>query len=81
VRESLCTFTALQTGDQLLVAFAQNRESTVPASVTIQGTFFTTVPYNPAYGLFHLETDKDQDTSHLVLSTAEARTSIVLPAM
>ncbi len=79
MQESLCTFTTLSAGDQLLVAFAQAQRSTVPLSMTIQGTFFATVPYNPSYGPFHLETDKDQNVSNVTLSTVEGKKSISVP--
>jgi hypothetical protein len=79
MQESLCTFTALAAGDQLLVSFAQVQGNSIPPSMTIQGTFFATVPYNPSYGPFHLETDKDQKVSSVTLSTVEEKRSISIP--
>jgi len=79
MQESLCTFTALSAGDQLLVAFAQPQGSTAPASMMIQGTFFATVPYNPSYGPFLLETDKDHTVASVTLATVEGKRSISVP--
>jgi hypothetical protein len=79
MRESLCTFTSLHAGDQLLVAFARPAGNGTIPSVAVQATFFASVPYNPSYGPFHLETDKDQITSSVALFTPEGSKSIVVP--
>jgi hypothetical protein len=79
MRESLCTFTSLYAGDQLLVAFAHPPGSGTMPSVTVQATFFASVPYNPSYGPFHLETDKDQVTSSTTLLTSQGSRSIAVP--
>jgi hypothetical protein len=79
MRESLCTFTSLYAGDQLLVAFAHPPGSGTMPSVTVQATFFASVPYNPSYGPFDLETDKDQVTSSTTLLTSQGSRSIVVP--
>jgi 4-amino-4-deoxy-L-arabinose transferase-like glycosyltransferase len=76
--KSLCTFTAIRAGDQLLVAFGLPGNGSVPASVTIKAQSFTTMPDNPFYGPFHMETDSDQSTPRRVLQTIDGKDSITL---
>jgi hypothetical protein len=77
--ESFCTFTSVYAGDQLLVAFAHPPGSGTIPSVAVQATFFASVPYNPSYGPFHLETDKDYVTSSTTLLTSAGSRSILVP--
>jgi 4-amino-4-deoxy-L-arabinose transferase-like glycosyltransferase len=76
--QSLCTFTAIRAGDQLLVAFGLPKNGSVPASVTINAQSFMTIPNNPFYGPFHMETDSDQSTARRVLQTMDGKVSIIL---
>jgi hypothetical protein len=76
---SLCTFTAIRPGDQLLVAFASPHDPPKPALVTIEGQFYTTTPYNPSFGPLHLETDKTQDSPRTLLRTIQGKDRIITP--
>ena len=77
--QSKCTFTATRAGDQLLVAFGLPKGSSASTSVTIKAHSFTTIPNNPFYGPFHLETDGDQNVGRVVLQTTNGRDSITIP--
>jgi 4-amino-4-deoxy-L-arabinose transferase-like glycosyltransferase len=76
--QSLCTFTAIRTGDQLLVAFGLPKNGSVPASVMINAQSFMTTPNTPFYGPFHMETDSDQSTARRMLQTMDGKDSITL---
>jgi hypothetical protein len=76
--QSLCTFTAIRAGDQLLVAFGLPKNGSVPASVMINAQSFMTIPNNPFYGPFHMETDSDQSMARRVLQTMDGKDSITL---
>jgi 4-amino-4-deoxy-L-arabinose transferase-like glycosyltransferase len=76
--QSLCTFTAIRAGDQLLVAFGLPKNSSVPASVMIKAQSFTTIPDNPFFGPFHMETDIDQSSAWRVLQTMDGKDGITL---
>jgi 4-amino-4-deoxy-L-arabinose transferase-like glycosyltransferase len=78
-RGNVCTFTAIQSGDQLLVAFSLPRGSRIPTSVIIKAQSFMTLPDNPYYGPFHLETDGDQSTAAIRLHTVGGSDSIMFP--
>ena len=67
---SSCTLTALQAGDQLLMTFGIPPTSSMPASLSITASTFTTSPYNPSWGPLPLETIKDNQ-SQSTLSTLE----------
>jgi hypothetical protein len=75
---SLCTFTGMRAGDQLLAAFKLSKGSSAPASVTIKAQSFTTMPNNPYYGPFHLETENNQSTARITLKTANGGDSITV---
>lgn len=77
-KQSLCTFTAIRAGDQLLVAFGLPRNGSVPTSVTINAQSFMTIPDNPFYGPLHLEMDGDQSTAWRMLGTMDGRDSITI---
>lgn len=77
--ESLCTFNAMRSGDQLFVAFPLPGNANSAASVTIKGLAYTTTPYNPAFGPLLLETDKTRDSTVKILRTAESKESITIP--
>jgi hypothetical protein len=79
--QSKCTFTAIRAGDQLLVAFGLPKDSSASASVTIKAQSFTTIPNNPFYGPFHLETDGDQNVGRVVLQTTNGGDSITIPTL
>jgi hypothetical protein len=76
--QRLCTFTAIRAGDQLLVAFGLPKNGSVPASVTIKAQSFTTIPNNPYYGPFHMETDSDQSTARRMLQTMDGKDSVTI---
>jgi Dolichyl-phosphate-mannose-protein mannosyltransferase len=76
--QGLCTFTTIRAGDQLLVAFGLPKNGSVPASVMIKGQSFTTIPDNPFYGPFHMETDSDRSTARKALQTMDGKDSITL---
>ncbi len=75
---SICTFTSMRAGDQLLVAFDQHAAHSVFSSSTVQAQSFTQTPYNPSYTLFHLETDSDQSTPWITLRTTRGNDRINL---
>jgi hypothetical protein len=77
-KQSLCTFTALRAGDQLLTAFNLPKNGSVPPSVTVTAQSFTTIPNNPFYGPLHMETDSNQNTASRVLQTIDGQDSITL---
>jgi hypothetical protein len=76
---SVCTFTSLRAGDQMVVAFHIPSDIAAPSSVTVQAQTFTTTPYNPIYGPFHLETDQYQSTPWTNLATTDGKKGIVIP--
>jgi 4-amino-4-deoxy-L-arabinose transferase-like glycosyltransferase len=76
--QSQCTFTAIRAGDQLLVVFGLPKNSSVPASVTIKAQSFTTIPDNPFFGPFHMETDSDKSTARKVLQTMNGKDGITI---
>ncbi len=78
-RQSRCIFTAIRSGDQLLAAFNLSKGNSSPTSVTIKAQFSTTIPNNPYYGPFHLETEGDQSTPGIRLHTVDGSDSITLP--
>ncbi len=77
--QSKCTFTAIRAGDQLLVAFGLPKGSSASTSVTIKAQSFTTIPDNPVYGPFHLETDGDENIARMILQTTDGGDSITVP--
>ncbi len=76
---SKCTFTAMRAGDQVLVAFGLPKGNAASGQVTIKAQSFTTIPYNPFYGPFHLETDSDQTVAKTPLQTMDGGDSITVP--
>jgi hypothetical protein len=61
------------------VAFGLPKGSSASTSVTIKAQSFTTIPNNPFYGPFHLETDGDQNVGRVVLQTTNGGDSITIP--
>ncbi len=74
-----CSFTALQAGDQLLVAFALPTNSVPPDSVTLGAQSSTTLPYNPSLGSLHFETYIENETPPLTLHTPAGKDTITVP--
>ncbi|MEO8957099.1 MAG: ArnT family glycosyltransferase [Ktedonobacteraceae bacterium] len=74
-----CSFTALQAGDQLLVAFALPPNRVLSRSVTLGAQSSTTLPYNPSLGLLHFETYRENETPLLTLHTSAGKTTITVP--
>jgi hypothetical protein len=54
------------------------KNSSVPASVTIKAQSFTTIPDNPFFGPFHMETDSDKSTARKVLQTMNGKDGITI---
>ena len=79
---SICTFTTMRAGDQLLVVFPSSATAiSLPTSLIVTAQSFTVTPHNPVFGPFHLETIKNDQTSLLLLQTAEYTLSITLPVI
>jgi len=84
VQSQRCSFTALQAGDQLLVAFALPTNSVPPGlvttgSVTLGAQSSTTLPYNPSLGALHFETYIENETPLLTLHTSAGKETITVP--
>ena len=73
---NVCTFSTIRAGDQLLVAFSQPKSSTTATSMSIEAKSFMQIPFNPTYGIFHMETDTTHDTPWLGLQTAKGNHTI-----
>ena len=73
---NICTFSTIRAGDQLLVAFSQFNTSTTKTSMSVQAKSFMQVPFNPTYGVFHMETDTTQSTPWIGLQTSNGKDSI-----
>jgi len=78
-RQSVCTFSAIRAGDQLLAAFSLPKGGETPAMVALKAQSFMTVPNNPFYGPFHLETDRDHSTAKVTLQTVDGGNTITFP--
>jgi hypothetical protein len=78
--QSLCTFTSMREGNQLLAAFALPSDASVPASVTIEAQSFLTIPNNPVYGPLRVETNNSLNTGRVRLPTVDGGYSITVPA-
>jgi hypothetical protein len=76
---SLCTFTAMRPGDQLIVAFSLSDGSSPPAQATIMGQSYMTIPYNPYFGPLHLETDQTRDSPRIALQTTGGEDRMTVP--
>jgi hypothetical protein len=77
--QTTCSFSSLQSGEQLLMTFASLTDSTaLPASLTLSGSTWTTTPYTPSYGPFHLETLKQQNSPVVPLQSSTGSTSITV---
>jgi len=77
--QTTCAFSSLQAGEQLLMMFASQTDSTVlPATLTLSGNTWTTTPYTPSYGPFHLETLKQQNSPVVPLQSSTGSTSITV---
>src|SRR5436305_4817492 len=69
-QQALCSFTSMQAGDQLLVAFGLPKGKLTSVTVGVQS--FTTTPYNPTYGPLHFETYIDRNTPSIPLQIGRA---------
>jgi len=78
-QQSRCIFTAIRPGDQLLAAFRLSKDNSTLTSVTVKAQFSTTIPNNPYYGPFHLETEDDQSTPGITLHTVDGSVMLALP--
>ena len=79
-RQSLCTFTSMREGDELLVAFDLPVGGSVPTSVTIRTQYFVTVPNDPVYGPLHAETNNSLNTAWVTLQATDGEDSITVVA-
>jgi len=77
---SQCISTSIRAGDQLIVTFELPEGTSVPSSVTISATTYTTMPLDLSYGPIHLENVRDQSTPLAALNTIAGTASITLPA-
>jgi 4-amino-4-deoxy-L-arabinose transferase-like glycosyltransferase len=78
--KALCNLSTIRAGDQLLAAFPLSKNSLAPSSVTVGVQSYTTVPYNPAFGLLHFETYIDNSTPPAALQTPGGGSTITLPS-
>jgi 4-amino-4-deoxy-L-arabinose transferase-like glycosyltransferase len=69
-----CTFSSLNAGDQLLMAFPQTRTSAEP--LTVRGQFYTLSPYNFSYGPLTFETDTFLPPQASALRTPDGRDTL-----
>jgi 4-amino-4-deoxy-L-arabinose transferase-like glycosyltransferase len=69
-----CTFSSLNAGDQLLMAFPQSGTSNAP--LTIRGQFYTLLPYNFSYGSLTFETDTFLPPQTSTLHTSDGRETL-----
>jgi hypothetical protein len=60
--QSVCTFTSMKEGDELLVSFNLPASALLPAFMTITGQSFMTIPDNPVLGPVHAETNNSLNT-------------------
>lgn len=74
-----CSSTALQAGEQLLVAFPLSKKSLIPTAVTVGVQYSMTQPYNPVYGPVHFETYLQNETPLLTLHTPNGANTISVP--
>jgi len=77
---SQCISTSMRAGDQLIVTFELPKGTSVPPSVTIFATTYSTTPLDLSYGPIHLENVSDQNTHLATLQTTAGTASITLPA-
>jgi Dolichyl-phosphate-mannose-protein mannosyltransferase len=80
IRQSVCTFTSMREGDELLVAFDLPVGGSVPTSVTIEAQSFVTIPNNPVYGPLHAETNNSLNSARVTLQTTDGEDSITVVA-
>lgn len=74
---SQCAFSAIRSGDQLLVAFPQSSKN-MPTSLTIQAQFYTILPHNLVYGPLAFETDSFLPPRQTPLHTINGQNSLTL---
>lgn len=78
--EATCTLSDLQPGEQLLATFNMppGAETIASALPSLTATSWTTAPYDPAYGPFHLETFLQKSTPEAPLPSSNGQMSITL---
>src|SRR5256714_3643367 len=76
-QQALCSFTSMQAGDQLLIAFSLPKGKLTSVTVGVQS--YTTTPYNPTYGPLHFETYIDRNTPSIPLHTSEGGDTVTIP--
>ena len=77
-KQSVCTFTSMREGDELLAAFDLPAGGSVSASVAIKAQYFVTMPDNPMYGPLHAETNNSLNTARVTLRTVDGGDSITV---
>lgn len=73
---SICTFNSIAAGDELLVAFPTTKNTSTTAPLNVEAKSFMQVPFNPTYGIFHMETDTAQDTPWVGLLTPSGKNTV-----
>lgn len=77
--EDVCSLSNLQTGELLLTAFNLPMGAKVmPSSLSLTGTTWTTTPYVPTFGPFHLETFLSQSSTEVPLQSSSGGMSVRL---
>jgi hypothetical protein len=73
---SLCAFTAIHAGNELIVAFMPLHAT----HLTLKGQMYTEIPYHPSFGPLRFETDLTLYTPRVILRTARGKDGIALPS-
>ena len=76
---SICSFSSLQAGDQVLAALSLAQGSVTPAALTVSVQSFTTTPDNPYVGPVHLETYINHISAYRTLLTPDGKKSASVP--
>ena len=77
--EDTCTLSSLQPGEQLLTVISlPDARLTASTAFSLSAITWTTTPYNPVYGPFHLETFIRQSTPGTSLSVSGGGTRITV---
>lgn len=78
--EDTCTLSSLQPGEQILATFnmPSGVETFAAVSPALTATTWTTAPYDPSYGPFHLETIVQKSTPEAPLQASIGGDSILL---
>ncbi len=78
VEESQCTFTAIRSGDELVVAFPLRATVAIQSSANIAARFYSSRPRDLALGPLHLESFASERVQDTVLHSANGGQNIPL---